>query len=62
MRNAKPGNHLKKDLEVFQYSFSETIPIFFIPLSADVVNVLHSKVATEFRLKSSGHGGMHDPH
>ena len=30
----------EKDLEVFQYSFLETIPIFFIPLSADVVNVL----------------------
>ena len=52
----------EKDLEEFQYSFSETIPIFFIPLSADVVNVLHSKVATEFRLKCTGHGGMHDPH
>ena len=52
----------EKDLEVFQYSFSETIPIFFIRLSANIVNVLHSKVATKFKLKCTGHGGMHDPH
>ena len=52
----------EKDLEVFQYSFSETIPIFFIRLTANIVNVLHSKVATKFKLKCTGHGGMHDPH
>ena len=52
----------EKDLEVFQYSFSETIPIFFIRLSANIVNVLHSKVATKFKLKCTGHGGMRDPH
>ena len=52
----------EKDLEVFQYSFSETIPIFFIRLSVNIVNVLHSKVATKFKLKCTGHGGMDDPH
>ena len=52
----------EKDLKVFQYSFSETIPIFFIRLCANIVNVLHSKVATKFKLKCTGHGGMHDPH
>ena len=35
----------EKDLKVFRYSFSETIPIFFFRLSASIVNVLHSKDA-----------------
>ena len=35
----------EKDLKVFRYSFSETIPIFFIRLTANIVNVLHSKDA-----------------
>ena len=48
----------EKDLEVFQCSFSETIPIFFIHLSANIVNALHSKVATEFKLKCTGLWGM----
>ena len=52
----------EKDLEVFQYSFSETIPIFLIRLCANIVNVLHSKVATKFKLKFTSRGGMHDPH
>ena len=30
---------------MFRYSFSETIPIFSIRLSANIVNVLHSKDA-----------------
>ena len=30
---------------MFRYSFSETIPIFFIRLTANIVNVLHSKDA-----------------
>ena len=46
---------------MFQYSLSETIPIFFIRLSANIVNVLHPKVATKFKLKCTSHGGMHDP-
>ena len=51
----KPGSTLspkyecwcefEKDLKVFRYSFSEIIPIFFIRLSANIVNVLHSKDA-----------------
>ena len=36
---------------MFQYGLSETIPICFIRLSANIVNVLHSKVATKFKLK-----------
>ena len=52
----------EKDLEVFQYSFSETIPIFLIRLCANIVNVLHSKVATKFKLKCTSRGSMHDPH
>ena len=38
-------SEFEKDLKVFRYSFSETIPIFLIRLTANIVNVLHSKDA-----------------
>ena len=46
----------EKDLKVFRYSFSETIPIFFIRLSANILNILHSKGTIKFKLKCTSHG------
>ena len=52
----------EKDFEVFRYSFSETIPLFCIRLSTNIVNVSHSKVARKFELKCTSHGGMYGLH
>ena len=52
----------EKDFKVFRYSFSETIPLFCIRLSANIVNVSHSKVARKFELKCTSHGGMYGLH
>ena len=44
-------SEFEKDLKVFRYSFSETIPIFFIRLTANIVNVLHSKDAKKYMVR-----------
>ena len=48
----------EKDFEVSRYSFAETIPLFCIRLSTNIVNVSRSKVARKFELKCTSHGGM----
>ena len=52
----------EKDFEVFRYSFPETIPLFCIRLSTNIVNVSHSKVPRKFELKCTSHGGMYGLH
>ena len=52
----------EKDFEVFRYSCSETIPLFCIRLSTNIVNVSLSKVARKFELKYTSHGGMYGLH
>ena len=43
-QNTSVGATLRKTLRYFATFLSETIPIFFVSLSANIFNVLHSKV------------------
>ena len=57
-QNTSVGATLRKTLRCFDTFFSETIPIFFIRLSANILNVLHSKDAVKFKLKCTSHECM----
>ena len=57
-QNTSVGATLRKTLRCFDTFFSETIPIFFIRLSANILNVLHSKDAIKFKLKCTSHEYM----
>ena len=57
-QNTSVGATLRKTLRCFDTLFSETIPIFFIRLSANILNVLHSKDAIKFKLKCASHECM----